>query len=91
VNRPGSCGAASWYLLRLPVHVVKIDQSFISLIGHPLEGAAIVAAVTKLARCWPHWTNPPPDQRQALRSRQVASIWSDCVGVGGPGAGDAFT
>jgi EAL domain-containing protein (putative c-di-GMP-specific phosphodiesterase class I) len=23
------------YLLRLPVHIVKIDQSFISHIGHP--------------------------------------------------------
>ena len=37
------------YLLRLPVNVVKIDQSFISHIGHPQKGAAIVAAVTNLA------------------------------------------
>ena len=37
------------YLLRLPVNIVKIDQSFISHIGHPQKGAAIVAAVTNLA------------------------------------------
>jgi diguanylate cyclase (GGDEF)-like protein len=37
------------YLLRLPVDIVKIDQSFISHLGHPQKGAAIVAAVTNLA------------------------------------------
>jgi diguanylate cyclase (GGDEF)-like protein len=37
------------YLLRLPVHIVKIDQTFISHLGHPQKGAAIVAAVTNLA------------------------------------------
>jgi EAL domain-containing protein (putative c-di-GMP-specific phosphodiesterase class I) len=37
------------YLLRLPVNILKIDQSFISHIGHPQKGAAIVAAVTNLA------------------------------------------
>jgi EAL domain-containing protein (putative c-di-GMP-specific phosphodiesterase class I) len=37
------------YLRRLPIHIVKIDQSFISDIGHDPEGGAIVAAVTELA------------------------------------------
>jgi EAL domain-containing protein (putative c-di-GMP-specific phosphodiesterase class I) len=37
------------YLLRLPVDIVKIDQSFISHLGQPQKGAAIVAAVTNLA------------------------------------------
>ena len=37
------------YLLRLPVNIVKIDQSFIAGIGQPAAGAVIVAAVTSLA------------------------------------------
>jgi len=37
------------YLRRLPVHIVKIDQSFIADIGQAPTGGAIVAAVTKLA------------------------------------------
>ncbi|MGZ6965848.1 MAG: putative bifunctional diguanylate cyclase/phosphodiesterase [Acidimicrobiia bacterium] len=37
------------YLLRLPVHMVKIDQGFIADIGSAPAGAAIVAAVTNLA------------------------------------------
>jgi EAL domain-containing protein (putative c-di-GMP-specific phosphodiesterase class I) len=37
------------YLLRLPVDIVKIDQSFIADIGHAPTGGAIVAAVTNLA------------------------------------------
>jgi len=37
------------YLLRLPVNIVKIDQSFIAGIGHNPTGGAIVAAVTELA------------------------------------------
>ena len=37
------------YLLRLPVNILKIDQSFIAGIGHPQTGAVIVAAVTNLA------------------------------------------
>jgi diguanylate cyclase (GGDEF)-like protein len=37
------------YLLRLPVSIVKIDQSFIAGIGHNPTGGAIVAAVTELA------------------------------------------
>jgi EAL domain-containing protein (putative c-di-GMP-specific phosphodiesterase class I) len=37
------------YLRRLPIHIVKIDQSFIADIGHDAEGSAIVAAVTELA------------------------------------------
>jgi diguanylate cyclase (GGDEF)-like protein len=37
------------YLRRLPIHIVKIDQSFIADIGSHPEGSAIVAAVTELA------------------------------------------
>jgi EAL domain-containing protein (putative c-di-GMP-specific phosphodiesterase class I) len=37
------------YLRRLPIHIVKIDQSFIADIGNDSEGGAIVAAVTELA------------------------------------------
>jgi diguanylate cyclase (GGDEF)-like protein len=37
------------YLRRLPIHIVKIDQSFIADIGTQPEGSAIVAAVTELA------------------------------------------
>ncbi len=37
------------YLRRLPVHIVKIDQSFIADIGDNLTGGSIVAAVTNLA------------------------------------------
>ena len=37
------------YLRRLPIHIVKIDQSFIADIGKDSEGSAIVAAVTELA------------------------------------------
>jgi diguanylate cyclase (GGDEF)-like protein len=37
------------YLLRLPVSILKIDQSFIAGIGHPQTGAVIVSAVTDLA------------------------------------------
>jgi diguanylate cyclase (GGDEF)-like protein len=37
------------YLLRLPVNILKIDQSFIASIGHPQTGAVIVSAVTNLA------------------------------------------
>jgi diguanylate cyclase (GGDEF)-like protein len=37
------------YLDRLPIDIVKIDQSFISHIGQTPRGAAIVAAVTNLA------------------------------------------
>jgi diguanylate cyclase (GGDEF)-like protein len=37
------------YLRRLPIHIVKIDQSFIADIGQEPEGSAIVAAVTELA------------------------------------------
>ena len=37
------------YLRRLPVHIVKIDQSFITDIGQAPTGRAIVAAVTELA------------------------------------------
>jgi diguanylate cyclase (GGDEF)-like protein len=37
------------YLLRLPVNILKIDQSFIAGIGHPQTGAVIVSAVTNLA------------------------------------------
>jgi EAL domain-containing protein (putative c-di-GMP-specific phosphodiesterase class I) len=37
------------YLRRLPVHIVKIDQSFITDIGQAQTGRAIVAAVTELA------------------------------------------
>ena len=38
------------YLRRLPINVVKIDQSFIRAIGTEREDAAIVAAVINLAR-----------------------------------------
>jgi diguanylate cyclase (GGDEF)-like protein len=37
------------YLRRLPIHIVKIDQSFIADIGNDPDGGAIVAAVTELA------------------------------------------
>jgi EAL domain-containing protein (putative c-di-GMP-specific phosphodiesterase class I) len=37
------------YLLRLPVDILKVDQSFIASIGHPQTGAVIVSAVTSLA------------------------------------------
>ena len=37
------------YLRRLPIHIVKIDQSFIADIGHCAADRAIVAAVTDLA------------------------------------------
>jgi diguanylate cyclase (GGDEF)-like protein len=37
------------YLRRLPIDIVKIDQSFIADIGDDPDGAAIVAAVTELA------------------------------------------
>jgi diguanylate cyclase (GGDEF)-like protein len=37
------------YLLRLPVNILKIDQTFIAGIGHPQTGAVIVSAVTNLA------------------------------------------
>jgi EAL domain-containing protein (putative c-di-GMP-specific phosphodiesterase class I) len=37
------------YLRQLPIHIVKIDQSFIADIGNQPEGSAIVAAVTELA------------------------------------------
>jgi diguanylate cyclase (GGDEF)-like protein len=37
------------YLRRLPIDIVKIDQSFIADIGKDLEASAIVAAVTELA------------------------------------------
>jgi diguanylate cyclase (GGDEF)-like protein len=37
------------YLRRLPVHVLKIDQSFVADIGNADTGGAIVAAVTNLA------------------------------------------
>ena len=37
------------YLRRLPIDIVKIDQSFIADIGQDPEGSAIVAAVTELA------------------------------------------
>jgi len=37
------------YLLRLPVNIVKIDQTFVAGIGLPAAGAVIVAAVTSLA------------------------------------------
>ena len=37
------------YLRRLPIHIVKIDQSFIADIGHSAADRAIVAAVTNLA------------------------------------------
>ena len=37
------------YLRRLPIDIVKIDQSFIADIGRATTGGAIVAAVTKLA------------------------------------------
>jgi diguanylate cyclase (GGDEF)-like protein len=37
------------YLRRLPIDIVKIDQSFIADIGKDSEGGAIVAAVTELA------------------------------------------
>jgi diguanylate cyclase (GGDEF)-like protein len=37
------------YLRRLPIDIVKIDQSFIADIGGPTTGGAIVAAVTNLA------------------------------------------
>jgi diguanylate cyclase (GGDEF)-like protein len=37
------------YLRRLPIHIVKIDQSFIADIGQDRESSAIVAAVTELA------------------------------------------
>ena len=37
------------YLRRLPIDIVKIDQSFIADIGGATTGAAIVAAVTNLA------------------------------------------
>jgi EAL domain-containing protein (putative c-di-GMP-specific phosphodiesterase class I) len=37
------------YLRRLPIDIVKIDQSFIADIGKNLEASAIVAAVTELA------------------------------------------
>jgi EAL domain-containing protein (putative c-di-GMP-specific phosphodiesterase class I) len=37
------------YLRRLPIHIVKIDQSFIADIGHSAADRAIVEAVTNLA------------------------------------------
>ena len=37
------------YLRRLPIDVVKIDQSFVADIDHAATGGAIVAAVTELA------------------------------------------
>jgi diguanylate cyclase (GGDEF)-like protein len=37
------------YLRRLPVHIVKIDQSFVADIGDGLTDGSIVAAVTNLA------------------------------------------
>jgi diguanylate cyclase (GGDEF)-like protein len=37
------------YLRHLPIHILKIDQSFIADIGHSAADRAIVAAVTNLA------------------------------------------
>lgn len=45
----GSGYSSLSYLSRLPIDIVKIDQSFIADIGHGRPGAAIAAAVTDLS------------------------------------------
>lgn len=61
------------YLRRLPIDIVKIDQSFIADIDHARAGGAIVAAVTSLAHALEFTVTAEGVETQSQRDKVIAT------------------
>jgi diguanylate cyclase (GGDEF)-like protein len=66
------------YLLRLPIDIVKIDQSFVADLSVAANGSAIVAAVTRLAHVLDLTVTAEGVETEEQRN-QVRAIGCDCA------------